>query len=277
MASNKAALVGWFCRAVRNSRGFSRRALTSIEMLVVSLSVPATSPTALARSARASTADSEASPTTTPGSESACSAGSMMVTSRPPARRSATISRPKRPYPHHPPSVGWWMAALGKFRARTGLEPGEQLVRRRCVQRQPEMLAKSVEGIHHRRRLEGTHPLSNGGRDGPRDNGQVGTQQRRRHRDCEIGLIVVGERQYAGTEGMVEPGCAQVVRIGGVGRQSWKIGVIGPQLEGVDAVGRVIDHHQLLSERIEILGEQLARASVAGHQKERLTQPRHCG
>ena len=70
IASNRAALVGRFCRAARNSCGFSRRAVASIDRLVVSLSVPATSPTALARSARASTPGSEASPTITPGSGS---------------------------------------------------------------------------------------------------------------------------------------------------------------------------------------------------------------
>ena len=74
---------------------------------------------------------------------------------------------------------------------------------------------------------------------------------------------------------MVETGCAQVVRIGGVGHQARDVGVIGPQIEGVDPVGRLVDHHELLSERVEGLGEQLARAAVAGHQQERLTQPRH--
>ena len=76
----------------------------------MSLSVPAISPTAPARSARASTSGSEASPTITPGSGAPSSAGSMMVTSRSAARRSAVTSRPKRPYPHitHRPWVGGW-------------------------------------------------------------------------------------------------------------------------------------------------------------------------
>ena len=60
---------------------------------------------------------------------------------------------------HHPPAVGGRMAALGQFRARTGLEPGEQLVGRRRVQREPQMLAESVERVDHRRRPEGPHPL----------------------------------------------------------------------------------------------------------------------
>ena len=46
MAANSGALVGWFCRAARNSSGFSRRAAASSDRLVVSLSVPATNATA---------------------------------------------------------------------------------------------------------------------------------------------------------------------------------------------------------------------------------------
>ena len=143
------------------------------------------------------------------------------------------------------------------------------------MQREPQMIAESVERVDHRRRPEGTHPLRDRGRDGPRDDGQVGTQQRRRHGDGEVGLVVVGQRQHAGAEGMVETGCAQVVRIGGVGHQARDVGVIGPQIEGVDPVGRLVDHHELLSERVEGLGEQLAGAAVAGQQQKRLPQPRH--
>ncbi len=137
------------------------------------------------------------------------------------------------------------------------------------------MLAESVERVDHRRRSEGTHPLRDRGGNGPRDDGQVGTQQRRRHGDGEIGLVVTGERQHAGAERMVETGCAQVVRIAGVGNEARDVRVIGPQIEGVDPVGRLVDHHELLAERVECLGEQLPRASVAGHQQKRLTQSRH--
>ena len=64
---------------------------------------------------------------------------------------------------------------------------------------------------------------------------------------------------------MLETCCAQVVRIGGVGHQAGDVRVVGPKIEGVDPVGRLVDHHELLPERIEVLREQLARASVADH------------
>ena len=51
--------------------------------------------------------------------------------------------------------------------------------------------------------------------------------------------------------------------------------MVRPKIEGVDPVGRLVDHHELLAERVEVLGEQLARASVTHHQQKRLTQPRH--
>ena len=115
----------------------------------------------------------------------------------------------------HPAAVGRRTAALGQFRARTGLEPGQQLVGRRRVQRQPQMLAESVERVDHGRRPEGPHPFRDRGRDGPGDDGQVGTDQRRRHGDCEVGLVVVGQRQHAGAEGMVETG-------GAAGAADWR-------------------------------------------------------
>src|SRR5215212_4823241 len=74
---------------------------------------------------------------------------------------------------------------------------------------------------------------------------------------------------------MVETGCAQVVRIASVGNEAWDVRVIRPQIEGIHSVGRLVDHDELLSERVERLGEQLSRAPVAGHQQERLTQARH--
>ena len=124
------------------------------------------------------------------------------------------------------------MATLGQVRARAGLKPGKQLVGRRRVQREPQMVAESVERVDHRRRPEGLHPLRYRGRDGPRDDGQVRAQQRRCHRDGEVSLVVVGERQHACAGGMLETCCAQVVRIGGVGHQARDVRcVIGPQTE----------------------------------------------
>ena len=139
----------------------------------------------------------------------------MMVTSRPAARRSMMTSRPKRPYPHitHRPSIGG--------RPRSGsAAPGpassqvEQLVGRGSVQREPQVVAEPVERVDHRRGAEGLHPLGDRGRDGPRDDGQVRTQQRRRHGDGEVGLVVVGQREHAGAERMVESGGGEVVRVG---------------------------------------------------------------
>ena len=92
------------------------------------------------------------------------------------------------------------MAALRQFCARTGLKPGEQLVGGRRVEREPQMITESVEGVDHGRRPEGTHPFRYRGRDSPSDDGQVGTQQCRGHRDGEVGLIVIGQRQHAGLE-----------------------------------------------------------------------------
>ena len=85
----------------RTGRGCGRRAAAISERFVVSLSVPATKPTASSIPTRAMTPGSEASPTT----RSSCGSssgpvtgpGSMTVTSRPSARRSAVSSRPKRP------------------------------------------------------------------------------------------------------------------------------------------------------------------------------------
>src|SRR5215211_3182751 len=74
---------------------------------------------------------------------------------------------------------------------------------------------------------------------------------------------------------MVETGCAQVVRIGSVGNETWDVRVIRPQIEGVDPLGRLVDHDELLAERVERLGEQLPSASVTGHQQKRLTKARH--
>ena len=276
MASNRAALVGRFCRAARNSWGFSRRAVASMERFVVSLSVPATSPTAPARSARASTLGSRgvADDHSWLGLAPLVGFDDGDLEARCPQVR-GHLSAEAAVAAHHPPAVGRRMAALGQLRARAGLEPGEQLVGRRRVQREPQMVAESVERVDHRRCAEGAHPLRDRGRDGPRDDGQVGPQQRRRHGDREVGLVVVGQRQHAGAEGMVETGCAQVVRVGGVGHQARDVGVVGPEIEGVDPVGRLVDHHELLAERVEGLGEQLAGAAVAGQQQERLPQPRH--
>ena len=97
IASNRAALVGRFWRAARNISGRARRAVASIERLVVSLSVPATRPTARARPASSSTSTSEASPTITSSPWSDRATDSTTATSSPAARRSAVTSWPKRP------------------------------------------------------------------------------------------------------------------------------------------------------------------------------------
>jgi hypothetical protein len=70
------------------------------------------------------------------------------------------------------------------------------------------MITESVERVDHRRRPEGKHPLPDRGRYGPRDDGQVGAQQRRRHRDGEICLVIVGERQNTSASVMLETCCA---------------------------------------------------------------------
>ncbi len=178
---------------------------------------------------------------------------------------------------HHPTAVRGQLAPLRQHGTRSGLEPGEQLVRGGRVQRQPQVVPETVERVHHRGRAEGLHPLADRGRDRPGHDRQLRPQQRGRHGDRQVGVVVVGERQHTRAVGVAESGDPEVVGVGGVGGETRDVGVVRLQLERVDALAGLVDHHDLLAQRVERLDQQLTGPAVTGQQQERLPDPRHLG
>ena len=117
------------------------------------------------------------------------------------------------------------------------------------------------------------HPLGRGRRDRPGDHGQIRPQQRGRLHDGEVGLVVVGQREHplAGREVQARDG--EVPGVAGVGDEAGHVGVVGVEVEVVDAPVVPVDHHEPPAQRIQRAGEQLAGAPVADDEQERLAHP----
>ena len=80
-----------------------------------------------------------------------------------------------------------------------------------------------------------------GRRHGAGDHRQFGPDQRRCHGDRQVDLVVAGQGQHAGAVRLVQPGDGQVVRIAHIAGQTGDVGVVGDQVERVDAVRGLID------------------------------------
>ena len=87
-------------------------------------------------------------------------------------------------------------------------------------------------------------------------------------------VVVVGQRDGAALAiGMIEAGDGEVAGVRMAerpGMSAWWV-----QVEVVDALVVAVDHDEPPAERVQRLGEQLAGASVAADEEERLVEPLH--
>jgi hypothetical protein len=123
------------------------------------------------------------------------------------------------------------------------------------VQGQPEVVAEPVERVDDGGGAESPHPVFDRRRNGPRDHRKSRTDQGGGHGDHQIDLVVVGERQDSLALRVLDPGDGEGVRVAGVGGESGYVGVVGVDVQGVDAVGGGVEDDEAASERVQRAAE----------------------
>jgi hypothetical protein len=85
------------------------------------------------------------------------------------------------------------------------------------------MLAERREWIYHMVGAEGNEIRSRIAAHGTNQYGHCGIQQAHGDRDAEIGMIVIGQRQHAPTQGKRESGCDEVLSNAGVAHHGRRV------------------------------------------------------
>ncbi len=237
-ASKSRLLDSSLRRATMKSSGLARRTAATSDRFVVSLSVAATKPAASPNRARSSTAgstpyadddrrivhrrnagldDRHLEPLRTQVRDDLLAEAAVAADHPAPARRLA----PRR-------QLGAGLAG----------QPLDQAERRRRAQRNAQVIAEAVERVDDRGLAECPHALRDLRQYRARDDRQVRAEQRRRHRDREVRLVVVGEGDHALADGGGRGRQAQVLRVAGVGGEPRHVGAERLEVEVVDA-GRI--------------------------------------
>ena len=88
-------------------------------------------------------------------------------------------------------------------------------------------------------------------RDRPGDHGEVRPQQCGRLYDGKVGLVVVGQREHTLAEGKVEARNREVPGVAGVCDEAGHVRMVGGEIEVVDALIVLVDHHEAPAQRIQ--------------------------
>ena len=158
---------------------------------------------------------------------------------------------------------------------RVRREPGGELVGPWRAQGHEQLVAEQVEGVDDDRTAEGADPFDQYVLHRPADHGYVWAHECGGHRDGEIRLVVVGERDDAGTVPTHQSRAAQFVRVARISGQTGHIGVEGRQIECLDPARFHIEHHDAMVAAIQGPGHDLAGLAEPRKDHERLAQPAH--
>jgi hypothetical protein len=90
--------------------------------------------------------------------------------------------------------------------------------------------------------------------------------------DCQVALLVVGDRQHAAAFGVFQAGQQQVVGQAGIGGEGGGVGLEILQVEFLDAQLVLLDDDEGLVDAVEVVGDQATRLAAAADQVERLLE-----